>query len=232
MAMDKRERRSLFGRMLKGFAVDAEPEEVAEAAKMMNEDAQESPFPPKQEEKAPGAPAPAPTPAAGGGSSDVMAMLQKILEVLAQLVAAEKAEAPAAPEPEDSLDALAAELEGGPVVPEAEGEDAEVVSVETLPKEDIPRNPIPGADSMAAYVRTMKPMIAQIKDQAERKKAVDALTRLVRGNQPAKQTGVIYGDFLKMKKALDDAIVTQAEADSAYGDTIKNKYHRSGQKVQ
>lgn len=48
----------------------------------------------------------------------------------------------------------------------AESEDADLIPVATLPKEDVPKNPIPGADAALAKLLAIKPQIAALNDAA------------------------------------------------------------------
>lgn len=234
--------KTIFGLGLKEFARDAEPEAVAsafEAAKegeqrmeKRNEDAD---FPPKAPEK--------PEATQGGGNAPMMAMLERILAVLEQLVQSDKAvheSLPKPPAPEDALDELELELKGGkpeeeaPEDPEQEVMDAEVIEpVETLPKEDLPQNPIPGADRKAVLdaLRVMKPIIAQIKDPGERKKAVDAAVSAFRKIAPAKtQSGASYGKLHLASVARSPLAAmdhrNKSDDPAKLGQDLKDKYHR------
>lgn len=100
-----------------------------------------------------------------------------------------------------------------------------------LPEGDRPKNPIPGADSRAVidYVRAMKPIIAAMKDEKAKKKAIDALKTLL---MPAKDNRKSYADLANPKDALnlmpmmDKASQKQAREDENYGKNIMAKYHR------
>ena len=99
----------------------------------------------------------------------------------------------------------------------------------TLPEEDRPENPIPGADSkqmVLAAIKAVKPVIAAIKDEKERKAATDALAKSLRDTmKPGSQKGA-YGDLLRTQKAVDEKARTQAAKDEEYGKDLKQKYHR------
>lgn len=230
--------KTIFGLGLKEFARDAEPEAVAnafEAAKegeqRMEKRNEDTDFPPKAPEK-PEAPA-------GGGNSPMMAMLERILAVLEQLVQSDKEvheSLPKPPAPEDALDELEFELKGETPEeedPEQEAMDAGVIEpVEELPEEDLPQNPIPGADRKAVLdaLRVMKPIIAQIKDPGERKKAVDAAVSAFRKIAPAKtQPGASYGKLHLASVARSPlaAMDQRGNEDPAeIGRKLKDKYHR------
>lgn len=105
----------------------------------------------------------------------------------------------------------------------------ELADTPTLPEEDRPDNPIPGADSkqmVLAAIKAVKPVIAAIKDEKERKAATDALAKSLRDTmKPGSQKGA-YGDLLRTQKAVDEKARTQAAKDEEYGKGLKEKYHR------
>ena len=236
--------KTIFGLGLKEFARDAEPEAVANAFEAAKEGEQrmekrnsDAELPPKAPEK--------PEVPSGGGSAPMMAMLERILAVLEQLVQSDKevhANLPKPPAPEDALDELELELKGEKPEEEAppeepkeeEAMDADVIEpVETLPEEDLPKNPIPGADRKAVLdaLRVMKPIIAQIKDPAERKKAVDAAVSAFRKIAPAKtQTGASYGKLHLASVARSPLAAmdhrNQQSDPAKLGQDLKDKYHR------
>ena len=236
--------KTIFGLGLKEFARDAEPEAVAnafeaakEGEKRMEKRNEDADFPPKAPEKPE-------APQGGGNGAPMMAMLERILAVLEQLVQSDKAvheSLPKPPAPEDALSELETELAGetghaepdGDEPKEEEAMDAGVIEpVETLPEEDLPKNPIPGADRKAVLdaLRVMKPIIAQIKDPGERKKAVDAAVSAFRKIAPAKtQPGASYGKLHLASVARSPlaAMDQRGNEDPAeIGRKLKDKYHR------
>ncbi len=155
--------RKIFGIGFKEWAKDAEPEAVAsaiEAAKKGEERAEDcfgkgkDAFPVQGE---------------GGEGNPMMEMMKQILATLQQLVQSDRQVHSQVSQPEDALDSLEKELEEKK---DGKGEEKEVEDeftgeVPTLSEEDKPKNPIPGADSKAAIltaIRTMKPIVAAIKD--------------------------------------------------------------------
>ncbi|HBC94379.1 MAG TPA: hypothetical protein DCZ10_16135 [Pelotomaculum sp.] len=190
----KLDNKNIFARMLSAFAKDAEPEELAEAAKMAPKEAKdEMPVSPVAPQPAP-APAPAPkvgdeTPAVDPAVADLAKKIEALTAIVSKLVESDK-EVHAQLKPENELDSLIMELET-PEEHAKENEESVTVAPEKIASdeapvaspEERPKNPIPGADTKAAIltaVRAIKPYIASIPDQAERKKASDALAKTFR----------------------------------------------------
>lgn len=197
----KLDTKTIWGKMLSAFAKDAEPEELAEAAKMApTEDMSMNPTPTPAQ-----APAPAPAPkgadeppAADPAVTALAKQIEALTAVVNQLVESDKAvHAKLDGEKKEGLDALIAELET-PAEHAAEGgEESVTLSPEQIadeapvaPTAELPKNPIPGADrnTILAAIRAVKPIIAAIPDAGERKKASDALAKTFRdqmGTAPA-----------------------------------------------
>lgn len=74
----------------------------------------------------------------------------------------------------------------------------------------------------ATLLRTMKPIIAQIKDSKERKKAADALARMI---GKVRKTTTDYGDLMNIqkKKAAKDSKTTDADYD--FGMQIAKRFN-------
>lgn len=99
----------------------------------------------------------------------------------------------------------------------------------TLPDGDRPDNPIPGADSkqmVLAAIKAVKPVIAAIKDEKERKAATDALAKSLRDTMKPGSQKAGYGDLLRARKTMDEKVQNQAAKDEQYGKDLKDKYHR------
>jgi len=206
-AMDGKELlKHIFGLGFIAWAKDAKPEEAAKVAEAMKEE--------KKEE-----------PAEDCHCKDCAAKDAEIAELKKK---AEKKEEPAG---EDAIDALEEELSNkGKEKKEEKAVDELTGEVPTLSGEELPENPIPGADSAMALqmVRKMKPIIAGIKDTAQRKAATDAFVSSIRDlmvKPPVSQKTGGYGDMLKTRKATDANAQTQAARDEAYGESLR-KYHR------
>ena len=190
----KLDRQTIWGRMLSAFAKDADPEELAEAARMA---------PKKEEEEgrdALGAPAvmpPRPTPVApvGGdqegaaGESEEITLLRAVVAELKRLSdrldAIEAGEAEKKEEPQ-GLDALIGELEKKPEAPPANGEESLTVPPEEIHDADgglglteAQRgvNPLTG-DSLLPYLKRTSAILAStVSDDATRRRVSDALAK-------------------------------------------------------
>lgn len=238
MSVGKDLRKYIFGLGFKSFAKDAEPEAIANAIEATKEGEERMENRNKDAAVAPpvpgGPPAPAAPAAPEGSGGDIGQALMKIITMLEQLMTMEKHEqAPTAqapvPEPEDALDALANELEGKPPMPPPQAADSGLMEpVMTLPPEDRPKNPIPGAEKSvdAATIRALKPIIAGIKNKDERKRVVDAL--MASYLRPSTMI-TPYGSLLhgqRIQSETKDGKLTQPENVEDFGKQIKEKYHR------
>jgi hypothetical protein len=140
-------------------------------------------------------------------------------------------------EEKDALDKLEEELEGKATdddddddkkakdADDDKGKDAGVITTApTLGEGEKESNPIPGADKKTVLdaIKTMRPVIAQIKDPVERKKAVDSLAKAFRTHVAPGTQKASYGDLLKLKRTTD----TKVDDEKAFGQSIKDKYHR------
>lgn len=204
--MSKIDKNTIWGKMLSAFAKDAEPEELAEASKMMQE---------KTSDNEPPA-VPAAAPQAGELAKDEdpnAAALQGIMEAIKAMqtdIAAIKAGPVQDESPEQALDELEKEICQDEEPPK---EETGTISDEApvAPAESLPENPIPGADSRAAVLAALKavrPVVAQIADPAERKKAADAMAKSFREQLQVQPTN----NYRKMaqpaqpQKAQDNAV--------------------------
>lgn len=206
-------KKSLLGRILSSFAKDADPEELAEASKMLHaaDELPEAgdPVPIKKDESK----------EVQDEGPDINALMEKIDNLSAKvdaIVSAEKKE----PEHQDdeisTLDALEGELTGEGKTSAAEQEKKEEVPVEDVQDEepaaesDLPKNPMTQEvkDAAIQTIRTMKPLIAGIQDKAQRKAAADSLATLIRGHaRDAQYQTVLRAQ--KQKSARDSAEADQ-----------------------
>jgi hypothetical protein len=80
---------------------------------------------------------------------------------------------------------------------EEKGEDADLIPVATLSGEEVPTNPIPGADKALDHLREIRAVVAASGD----KQAIDSYNQAVRELKGGKKpTGDAYAELLKAKK--------------------------------
>ena len=136
---------------------------------------------------------------------------------------------------EDSEDSEDAEPFEGKETPEEEalekGKDADLIPDETLTGKELPKNPIPGADTATAVrdlIKAVKPLVASIKDEKIRKQTSDNLAKIFRAALP-KAASVNrrggYGNLLHLK-SQDEANKDKPKDESDYGKELQAKYHR------
>lgn len=79
-----------------------------------------------------------------------------------------------------------------------ESEDADLIPVETMTGNEVPKNPIPGADAALAKLRAIQPLIAKSKDR----KMIDAFNDAVRAikGKTADGDDSKYADLMNGKK--------------------------------
>jgi hypothetical protein len=197
---------------LKHFMQDAEPEEIKVAMDAMAE--------PKQEPYA-ATTAPVKTndefPGGGGGGNDLGAKIDQLIAVVGQLV---KQQAPTAEADADPLEALKTEI-GGAQTTDADGDGEEAVTIqpeaikdaepESEPEQEKEKTFTPTADRRSvalAAIDSAKPIVAAIKDPAERKAVADAMAKSIRtmmGQPAAPNKSTAYADMAKPKVTQDAA---------------------------
>lgn len=218
-------KKSILHRMFAAFAKDAEPDEVREAARAVDEaeGGKESEAP--AEEKV----------ADYKAVMDAVEALNAKVDALAKSTAQDD-EPEAAEEPAketEAMDALEEELKSGEPAPTEDDESEEesaTVSPEALEEDEEPASkaaepqPAPTADKALALavVRTMKPFIAAMPAE-QRKKASDALTRTLKKAMRTEVTQPLpggYGAFMRRKTA--DAVTREKEL-RAYGENCRKR---------
>lgn len=104
---------------------------------------------------------------------------------------------------------------------EAEDEDPDDLTEDADNEESVTVDPEKMKDS-ATLLRTMKPVIAAIKNPKERKKAADALARMIKGSRV---TSSDYGTLMniKQKKATKDSKANDSDYD--FGMSIAKRYN-------
>lgn len=106
---------------------------------------------------------------------------------------------------------------------ETEDEDPDDLTEDADNEESVTVDPEKMKDS-ATLLRTMKPVIAAIKNSKERKKAADALARIIKGSRG---TSSDYGTLMniKQKKATKDSKAKATDADYDFGMQIAKRFN-------
>lgn len=106
---------------------------------------------------------------------------------------------------------------------ETEDEDPDDLTEDADNEESVTVDPEKMKDS-ATLLRTMKPVIAAIKNPKERKKAADALARMIKGSRV---TSSDYGTLMniKQKKAAKDSKAKAMDSDYDFGMSIAKRYN-------
>jgi hypothetical protein len=182
---------TIFGLGMKEFAKDASPEELAEAMQSNKEEKE----PAKDAEPA----------------DEMLTTLKAIVTRLEALEAKETAQQDKEP---DALDELEEELKGEAT--DNDSEESVTVEPETMDEEPEEEKKEKAADSKAgilASIKAMKPIVAEMTNPIERKKASDALAKVMRDQMPktpAKQADA-YKAMAKPKKTADSKQADQAQ---------------------
>ncbi len=226
--------KSLFGRILKALALDADttPEDMEAAAKLAGgADAtpHTAPTAPAAPAAQPVAPAPQPAPEKSAVDADLDARLSKIEDAIAALSAPKQQEAP---KPEaDALDALEEELQRpAPTSDEDDVVEApeEINAQDAVeePEAEAEGAPVPASaearDAAMAIIRNLKPAIAGL-PAAQRKRAADSLAMLIKGNMAYDSQ---YGELLNIRRNNAKARAMDSNVDDgALGRAIRDKYN-------
>lgn len=106
---------------------------------------------------------------------------------------------------------------------ETEDEDPDDLTEDADNEESVTVDPEKMKDS-ATLLRTMKPVIAAIKNPKERKKAADVLARMIKGSRV---TSSDYGTLMniKQKKATKDSKAKAMDSDYDFGMSIAKRYN-------
>ncbi|WP_049041810.1 DUF2213 domain-containing protein [Clostridium sporogenes] len=145
--------------------------------------------------------------------------------------------------PEEAIDEVINKLEAGEENTVGDEEESVTVPVEQINDEDIPdgvvtdpedrpKNPIPNADSnkaMAMALKAMKPIIANMSNPVEKKKACDSLLSAFKNSKKAPKGSNGYADILKAqrKNAMDRKRVEdeKAKETEAIGENYKKQFN-------
>lgn len=242
----KKMSKSLIGRILRALARDESttPEDMEAAAKLAgNSDAEPRPQPAPAAAPAPAAPAapatPAPAavpqpenkPAAMDEATE--ARFKKIEDAL-EAISSKLNPAQTATEPKkDALDALEEELQNkAPAAePAPTGDEDDVIeppedinAQDAALEEDIEGECAPDAkearDAAMALIKNLKPAVAAIPNEAQRKRAADSLAILIKGSM---QQDAQYGKLMQMRRR--SAAQDSKPDDYALGREIAKKYN-------
>ena len=230
---------SLIGRILRALARDESttPEDMEAAAKLAGgSDADPRPAPqPAPAPAAPATPAPAavPQPENKPAAMDeaTEARFKKIEDAL-EAISSKLNPAPPADEPKkDALDALEEELKE-PAAASAGDEDdvieppEEINAQDAEPEEDVEGECAPDAkearDAAMALIKNLKPAVAAIPNEAQRKRAADSLAILIKGSM---QQDAQYGQLLQMRRRNAAQDSKPAQDDYNLGREIAKKYN-------
>lgn len=230
--------KSLIGRILRALARDESttPEDMEAAAKLAgSSDAEPRPQPaPAPSTPAPAAvPQPENKPAAMDEATE--ARFKKIEDAL-EAISSKLNPAPPAAEPKkDALDALEEELQNkAPAAePAPAGDEDDVIeppedinAQDAAPEEDVEGECVPNAkearDAAMALIKNLKPAVAAIPNEAQRKRAADSLAILIKGSM---QQDAQYGELMQMRRRNAAKDSKPAVDDYALGREIAKRYN-------
>lgn len=226
--------KSLIGRILRALARDESttPEDMEAAAKLAgSSDAEPRPQPaPAPSTPAPAAvPQPENKPAAMDEATE--ARFKKIEDAL-EAISSKLNPAPPAAEPKkDALDALEEELQNKVPAAAPAGDEDDVIeppedinAQDAEPEEDVEGECAPNAkearDAAIVLLKNLKPVVASIKNEAQRKRAADSLVILIKGSM---QQDAQYGELMQMRRR---SVAQDSKPDDyALGREIAKKYN-------
>ncbi|WP_289146710.1 DUF2213 domain-containing protein [uncultured Megamonas sp.] len=179
--------KAIKNKMFAMFARDenSTPEEIAEASKLLHDEKTE--MKPEENVKDEG-------PSVG----ELMAEMKSLKETMQAIMQAEKREPEHKEDEISTLDELENQLIGTNDESVTEQEEAVTVEPEEINDEESMINK-PACDTLA-NLKVLKPIVASIKDKDTRKKAIDSLANLVRGNVQDNQ----YATVLKASRKVQD----------------------------
>lgn len=235
--------KSLIGRILRALARDESttPEDMEAAAKLAgSSDAEPRPQPaPAPAPAAPATPAPAavPQPENKPAAMDeaTEARFKKIEDALEAISSKLNPDPvpPAAEPKKDALDALEEELQNkAPAAePAPAGDEDDVIeppedinAQDAAPEEDVEGECAPNAkearDAAMALIKNLKPAVAAIPNESQRKRAADSLAILIKGSM---QQDAQYGELMQMRRR--SAAQDSKPDDYALGREIAKKYN-------
>lgn len=237
----KKMSKSLIGRILRALARDESttPEDMEAAAKLAgSSDAEPRPQPaPTPAPAAPATPAPAavPQPENKPAAMDeaTEARFKKIEDALEAISSKLNSAQPAAEPKKDALDALEEELQNKAPAAAPAGDEDDVIeppedinAQDAAPEEDVDGECAPNAkearDAAMALIKNLKPAVAAIPNEAQRKRAADSLAILIKGSM---QQDAQYGKLMQMRRRNAAKDSKPAVDDYALGREIAKKYN-------
>lgn len=226
--------KSLIGRILRALARDESttPEDMEAAAKLAgSSDAEPRPQPaPAPSTPAPAAvPQPENKPAAMDEATE--ARFKKIEDALEAISSKLNPAQPAAEPKKDALDALEEELQNKAPAAAPAGDEDDVIeppedinAQDAAPEENVEGECVPNAkearDAAMALIKNLKPAVAAIPNEAQRKRAADSLVILIKGSM---QQDAQYGELMQMRRR---SVAQDSKPDDyALGREIAKKYN-------
>jgi hypothetical protein len=228
--------KSLIGRILRALARDESttPEDMEAAAKLAgSSDAEPRPQPaPAPSTPAPAAvPQPENKPAAMDEATE--ARFKKIEDALEAISSKLNPAQPAAEPKKDALDALEEELQNKAPAAAPAGDEDDVIeppedinAQDAAPEENVEGECVPNAkearDAAMALIKNLKPAVAAIPNEAQRKRAADSLAIFIKGSM---QHDAQYGELMQMRRRSAAQDSKPAADDYALGREIAKKYN-------
>lgn len=235
----KKMSKSLIGRILRALARDESttPEDMEAAAKLAGSSDAEPRPQPAPAPAAPATPAPAAVPQPDNKPAAMdeatEARFKKIEDALEAISSKLNPAEPAAEPKKDALDALEEELQNkAPAAePAPAGDEDDVIeppedinAQDAAPEEDVEGGCAPDAkearDAAMALIKNLKPAVAAIPNEAQRKRAADSLAILIKGSM---QQDAQYGELMQMRRR--SAAQDSKPDDYALGREIAKKYN-------
>ena len=230
----KKMSKSLIGRILRALARDESttPEDMEAAAKLAgSSDAEPRPQPaPAPSTPAPAAvPQPENKPAAMDEATE--ARFKKIEDALEAISSKLNPAQPAAEPKKDALDALEEELQNKAPAAAPAGDEDDVIeppedinAQDAAPEENVEGECVHNAkearDAAMALIKNLKPAVAAIPNEAQRKRAADSLVILIKGSM---QQDAQYGELMQMRRR---SVAQDSKPDDyALGREIAKKYN-------
>lgn len=239
--------KSLIGRILRALARDESttPEDMEAAAKLAGSSDAEPRPQPTPAPAAPAAPAapstPAPAavpqpenkPAAMDEATEArFKKIEDALEAISSKLNPDPAP-PAAEPKKDALDALEEELQNKAPAAAPAGDEDDVIeppedinAQDAAPEEDVEGECVPNAkearDAAMALIKNLKPAVAAIPNEAQRKRAADSLAILIKGSM---QQDAQYGELMQMRRRNAAKDSKPAVDDYNLGREIAKRYN-------